>query len=1240
MPSPKHLAAKLLAAAGTIFALGAYPACDADAPDPFALQITSLDQAIGGPVANARVGDFLLQNDKIKVVIEGGRVSHLPLDVGGSIIDMDLVRSDSKYRGGKGLDQLGQIMTVGNLNTPRATDPSQVRITKSPGVAQVTAAAEGDGLIKLVNAVNLVFQRDFVDPNVPDKAQRFYTEYDLRKGEQLLRITTTVGYGVPFCPVTPQDGCNAECDDALYDKDCHCPKVPDRCTQAVAVREFDTVPDGPNRGLLDIFLGDLPRPLGSGKCTTDTDCDASKNETCTDLTQPLGGVSRVCRSPEKKDAGVFIGDTLLFGGHLSIFVPGTGYDSETDIRRLFDKGGDTLATPLQLPEVYAVGDKVSYGYGVPKGLIQVPIFGGPFALGATGGASCRHDQKHCLTNTLVRGERWLAVGMGDTSSVHEVLARASGRPIGKVHGQVLFSHSGKPALGTDVFAMKDPRDLACDGACQPRCPLNGVDDAVIASWSVEQLFEANRCRTPGDPYVIGIPAVEQVAKTDPGTDTLLDAEYTMVLPPGRHVLVAMRGTGVRSALTPVTIVQDQEREASIAVVEPGRLEYNVVDERGQPTAARLLVGQCFPHGPCALDSDCSNGETCEAGSCACQRRTLTPLELGGSRLVDGVLTYTQTGNGRGSLELPPGTFDLVFSHGPHSTVDQRRVTVRSAAASTLQAQVERRVDTRDWVPADFHVHAENSIDSGSAMTKRVDTFLAEDMQFLSSSDHDILSDYEPLLVQMGVRKKIASQIGVEVTTQEIGHFIGYPMHNEQWRDGQRLPGNDAPQWREKTPGEIFEEIRKRQGDHGPIIVDVPHPYTYFDYYRLDPASLEPQNSVLTIFNPLLLGDNFSGEFDAMELINSKALDLIRRPTIAELRFYSQNLDNLLAEQRAGKLDEVTLARRRYQLATETVRRILHRTSDEQHAAITGAGNEIQCKCGSDGDCAAGSKCDPADMTCKPSLVGPGGPPPAGAGLCRSFRGVIDDWFNMLNRGVRRIGVGGSDAHGLYDDSGVPRTMLRTDGTTGPNLKPEDISAAIRAGHSVVTNGPMIDFKVDNAQIGDTYRTGQGQTVTLQVRVQKGPFYDVDRVEIYKNGELLHWATACGGTRREGDAPEPHGHHCVATGDAVVAYEENITDVADRDAWYVVIALGLDGRPLAPVYSSVALARFGTFEITQRLYDLVPTLGALRTPRFPSTFPTLPVGITNPIWIDVGGDGWTPLAPPPGWCWSGHDIGCN
>ena len=55
-------------------------------------------------------------------------------------------------------------------------------------------------------------------------------------------------------------------------------------------------------------------------------------------------------------------------------------------------------------------------------------------------------------------------------------------------------------------------------------------------------------------------------------------------------------------------------------------------------------------------------------------------------------------------------------------------------------------------------------------------------------------------------------------------------------------------------------------------------------------------------------------------------------------------------------------------------------------------------------------------------------------------------------------------------------------------------------------------------------------------------------------------------------------------------------------------------------------------------DLIPALRGLRVPNYPRLFPILPFAITNPIWVDVDGGGWSAPLPPPSWCRQG-DEGC-
>lgn len=216
-------------------------------------------------------------------------------------------------------------------------------------------------------------------------------------------------------------------------------------------------------------------------------------------------------------------------------------------------------------------------------------------------------------------------------------------------------------------------------------------------------------------------------------------------------------------------------------------------------------------------------------------------------------------------------------------------------------------------------------------------------------------------------------------------------------------------------------------------------------------------------------------------------------------------------------------------------------------------------------------------------------------------------------------------------------MIRTPGTSAPYVHEEEIAQGVLKGQVQVTNGPLMSLTVAGGGLGDVVKQAAGP-VKLELKVEKGDWFDVDRIEVYRNGELIHWVTGCA-SRRPGDALDGHDHGCLSPGNQTVAFDGTFTDAPTRDAWYVVIAMGLDGRSLAGPYGSSVLPRLGTFEIAQKVYDIVPTLSTLRTPRFPSLYPAFPLAITNPVWVDLGGDGWTPPQPPPSWCVPGKDFGC-
>ena len=89
--------------------LPTFLSCQKAEPFARAIQISNLNEGIGGPKAMARPGDYLIENDRIRVAINGTRPSMGPHTAGGGIIDADLQRFDMRYSSAHGNDQLAEF---------------------------------------------------------------------------------------------------------------------------------------------------------------------------------------------------------------------------------------------------------------------------------------------------------------------------------------------------------------------------------------------------------------------------------------------------------------------------------------------------------------------------------------------------------------------------------------------------------------------------------------------------------------------------------------------------------------------------------------------------------------------------------------------------------------------------------------------------------------------------------------------------------------------------------------------------------------------------------------------------------------------------------------------------------------------------------------------------------------------------------------------------------------------------
>lgn len=226
-----------------------------------------------------------------------------------------------------------------------------------------------------------------------------------------------------------------------------------------------------------------------------------------------------------------------------------------------------------------------------------------------------------------------------------------------------------------------------------------------------------------------------------------------------------------------------------------------------------------------------------------------------------------------------------------------------------------------------------------------------------------------------------------------------------------------------------------------------------------------------------------------------------------------------------------------------------------------------------------------------------------------YPGTVETWFALLEHGHTATGLGTSDTHKLLgDEPGYARTLLQVGvGKDTPGgFDRDDVIDAIRAHRAITTNGPLLEIEVGQGRIGDTVTGPQTQA---RVRVRTASWDKVDRVVVYVNGAIV----------LEQAIP-------ITDGDD---YEVMVPLTLTRDSWVVAEVTG--SVNMFPVVTPV---EFPPLEASVLITALSSGLDLsslpLASPLVPDTTHVVtPYAITNPIWIDLDGNGWTAPLPALG-----------
>ena len=523
----------------------------------------------------------------------------------------------------------------------------------------------------------------------------------------------------------------------------------------------------------------------------------------------------------------------------------------------FDEGQNTFQDPLSYDFVAATGGVVSYGYFTlpqpgesPDVKVNVPLI-------TSGTTAFLAAYKNCLLDSaddeLDRHrtfvfERIFAVGDGDVASITDKMYRLRGSPTGELSGHVLWRQTGQPVPNAQVMVLhdseSDPSLGGGRGAGGGHLATRG-DFGVLNAIDADQGSIASRMVTSARRYL----PVPTPSWPRPTTAALW-APLQVTIQAGRDDWSCPRCPRRPSSST-ASPTSGPDLPAKIALVR--------LDDEGRPLEARRAAS--------ALSRARS------------VRATAGSFEI-------------NTASGHGEVQVLPGRYDVIVSRGyEYSLHREYGLELRSGGVAKVEALIDREIDTSGWMSIDTHLHAIPSFDSGMPLDERVKAAAAEGLDFAVATDHDVRTDYRPIIRELLLEPHLASVIGEETTTLEMGHFIGFPLAFEQ----TAIPGHGAIDWTCMPLGELFAETRAAGDGMDPLTI-VAHPRDGFlGYMSQLGVDTYTMNRALTMFeqnNPVFR--TASCDFDAMEVLNAKRFELLRTPSVAEVVDFNRCLRRLNA----------------------------------------------------------------------------------------------------------------------------------------------------------------------------------------------------------------------------------------------------------------------------------------------------------------------------------------------------------
>jgi len=901
-------------------------------------------------------------------------------------------------------------------------------------------------------------------------------------------------------------------------------------------------------------------------------------------------IATTIENPGGSDIDLFVGDFVNAGGSLETFGPGVGFgDAQL---RLGGTGSVGRPQDLDLMAYQGARDAAGVTYGVvfPRTKIQKGLNSFYEETGYTSafqqsGVGVWADATHLL-NLLQQSQsgkpdgpfvvpaggqnklrRWFVVGE-TVADVTRVRADLFGKKVAVVQGTV--TSGGQPVAGAHVAFVRPDGNF---------CNFSG-------GFNCANVFSAT--------------------KTD---EFGFYRAYLPEPPTGYRYSVQVRAGGYPYELSsPSPTIHEIEIKAKktftvdVDLPQAGGLRVLIEDQSGSPIAGKAsVVG--FDASPDPLNIDSIAGFIDAFGRYFGYEVEEKDADTFG---LARVLFADQSGD-TGTTPLQPGTYHVVVSHGSEYDAYSQPITITAGNTTTVNATVNRVVDTTGFVSMDTHVHMINSPDSNVSIRRRITTMLAEGVDFFVPTDHDFVHDIADDVAAMGATGLITTAPSNEITTFSYGHFNVWP----QTVNSSKVNGG-AVDW--GRDGEPAGEGYPVDGSYDLLPAEI--------YGAFNPATQVIQ---INHFNSGTLGH-----------FNNLGIDTEVNPPVSTNQVF-----RCVGGPRAdlpcnGK---ICLGGANDSLAC---------TTNVDCPSATCASQPVGR------DCPGGACTDIADNLSSTLRMDP-----AVANLyddgytalevwieanrsqtALALNDNLADWAGLLNQGRFKTGIADSDTHrNIREQAGGPRTFVASPTDDPGSISPAGLALNVNAGRAIGSNGLFLRVELEgdggaiaSHALGDPLTVpATGGTADVNIRVEAPTWAQYDKIEIYVNSDPDCQAgfSFMGTVDRVCDVTPDYvlskGVNFFAPTEAGVSgfglrQVTNVTQTipVTEDTWVIVVVRGTDGvsKPIFPMNPQDLKQTPATLNDT--LAEL--TDGGVPPPWNLNEEGALATAFANPLFLDFENDG--------------------